>query len=138
MAYGDGDATFQACGGEAGLRRLVEDFYEIMDSLPQAKGIRDMHPASLERSIDKLARFLCGWTGGPKRYSEKYGSIRIPEFHAHLAVGEAERDAWLECMRRALARQDYPDALQQYMLEQLGVPAERVRLRVAQRRQERR
>ena len=86
MAYGDGDATFRACGGEAGLRRLVERFYAEMDTLPEARRIRRLHPPDLEVSIDKLARFLCGWTGGPKRYSEKYGPIRIPVAHQHLPV----------------------------------------------------
>lgn len=134
MAYGDGDATFRACGGEAGLQQLVEDFYAEMDRLPEARRIRALHPPDLTTSIDKLARFLCGWTGGPKRYSEKYGPIKIPIFHQHLPVGEAERDAWLLCMERALAAQPYPDDLKRYMLEQLFVPAERIRVVVANRK----
>ena len=134
MAYGDGDATFRACGGEAGIQRLVEAFYAEMDTLPEARRIRKLHPADLAVSIDKLARFLCGWTGGPKRYSEKYGSIKIPMAHQHLPIGEAERDAWMLCMERALAAQpDYPDDLKRYLLEQLFVPAERVRV-VCERR----
>jgi hemoglobin len=134
MAYGDGDATFLACGGVEGIRRLVEDFYAKMDTLPEATRIRDLHPRDLEISIDKLARFLSGWTGGPKLFSEKYGPIKIPIFHRHLPVGEAERDAWLLCMERALAIQDFPDDLKQYMLEQLFVPADRIREVVAERK----
>jgi hemoglobin len=134
VAYGDGDATFRACGGEAGIRRLVEAFYAEMDSLPEARRIRKLHPPDLGVSIDKLARFLCGWTGGPKRYSEKYGPIRIPMAHQHLPIGEAERDAWMRCMERALeAQPDYPDDLKRYLMEQLFVPAERVRV-VCERR----
>ena len=110
-AYGEGDATHQALGGVDAIRRLVEVFYEEMDTLPEAATIRRLHPSDLEVSIDKLARFLSGWTGGPKLYSEKYGPIKIPVFHQHLPVGEAERDAWLLCMERALGRLDYPDDL---------------------------
>jgi len=134
MAYGDGDATFQACGGEAGLRKLVEDFYAAMDTLPIAARIRALHPPDLDVSIDKLARFLCGWTGGPKRYSEKYGPIQIPVAHAHLPVGAAERDAWLACMQHALARQPYPQDLTEYLMEQLFVPADRIRAVVERRK----
>lgn len=134
MAYGDADATFRACNGVEGIRRLVEAFYAQMDTLPGAKRIRALHPPDLEISIDKLARFLSGWTGGPRLYSEKYGPIQIPMAHRHLPVGEAERDAWLLCMERALAEQPYPDDLKQYLLDQLFVPAERIRVVVAERK----
>lgn len=136
-AYGDGDATHQALGGVEAIRRLVEAFYDEMDTLPEARRIRDLHPPELEVSIDKLARFLSGWTGGPKLYSEKYGPIKIPIFHQHLPVGEEERDAWLLCMERALDRMDHPGDLKAYMLRELFVPADRIRQRVAQRRAER-
>lgn len=132
-AYGEGDATHQALGGVDAIRRLVEIFYEEMDTLPEAATIRRLHPSDLGVSIDKLARFLSGWTGGPKLYSEKYGPIKIPVFHQHLPVGEAERDAWLLCMERALDRLDYPDGLRAYLLRELFVPAERIRVRVAER-----
>jgi hemoglobin len=85
-----------------------------------------MHPGDLTVSIDKLARFLCGWMGGPKRYSEKYGGIAIPPAHSHLPVGESEKQAWLDCMREALDKQDYPDELKEYLIEQLTVPASRI------------
>ncbi|MGB1580523.1 MAG: globin, partial [Nevskiales bacterium] len=77
-------------------------------------------------SRDKLARFLCGWMGGPRRYAEKYGPINIPGAHSHLGIGPAERDQWLHCMEEALAMQDYPDSLKQYLAEQLAVPAGRI------------
>jgi hemoglobin len=137
MPYGDGDATFRALGEVDGIRLLVEAFYAEMDSLPEARRIRDLHPSNLEISIDKLARFLCGWTGGPKLYSEKYGPMKIPVFHRHLPVGEAERDAWMLCMKRALADQAFSEDLQEYMLEQLFVPAERIRVVVENRVAER-
>jgi hemoglobin len=133
-AYGEGDASFQAAGGVEGLRRLVADFYRMMDTLPEAATIRAMHPSDLSGSADKLHRFLCGWLGGPKLYREKYGSIHIPSAHAHLAIGERERDAWLLCMERALARQDYPREFCDYLLRALFRPAEASRLASEQAR----
>lgn len=133
-AFGDGDASFQAAGGEDGIQRLVEAFYAKMDGLPEARGIRRMHPPDLGGSIDKLSRFLCGWLGGPRRYAEKYGAIRLPAAHAHLRVSESERDAWLLCMREALISQPYAPAFKRYLLEQLALPAERIRSVSTQRR----
>ena len=131
--YGDGDTSFRTAGGVAGLRKLVDDFYRMMDTLPEAAVIRAMHPADLTEAADKLHRFLCGWLGGPKLYREKYGSIHIPSAHAHLAIGTAERDAWLLCMERALALQDYPQDFRDYLLRELFRPAEGCRLASEQR-----
>lgn len=125
--YGEGDGSFRAAGGEEGIRQLVDDFYDAMASLPQAAGILAMHSDDLGASRDKLARFLCGWLGGPKLFSAKYGPIRIPKAHAHLKIGPADRDAWLYCMQHALDKQPYPVDFKQYMIEQLFVPAERSR-----------
>ena len=83
--YGHGDATFRAAGGEQGIRQLVDSFYDIMSEKPQYERIFRWHPDPHE-ARDKLARFLCGWMGGPRRYHEKYGAISIPKVHAHLAV----------------------------------------------------
>jgi len=127
--YGVGDASFQAAGGEAGIRRLVDDFYDAMERLPVAATVRAMHPADLTSARDKLARFLCGWMNGPKRYQEKYGPISIPSAHAHLVIDTAARDAWLACMVEALDRQPYPDDFKRYLFRQLSIPAERVRNR---------
>ena len=126
-AYGTDDATFLAAGGIAGITRLVDAFYDIMDSNPSFSDIRGMHPQDLHVSRDKLARFLCGWMGGPRRYREKYGPITIPGAHAHLGVTEKERDQWLGCMAQALALQAYDASLVEYLLAQLFVPAERIR-----------
>ena len=89
MRYGDGDASFRAAGDVDGITALVDRFYAVMDTLPEAETIRHMHPEDLTVSRDKLARFLCGWLGGPRRYQEKYGSIRIPMVHARFDIGEA-------------------------------------------------
>ena len=134
-AFGRGDATFIAVGGEDGIRRLVDTFYDHMDAAPELATLRAMHPEDLTESRDKLARFLCGWTGGPRRYHERYGPIAIPIAHRHLPIGSAERDAWMACMARALSDQPYPPELVRYLLEQLFVPAERIRQVVASVRQ---
>lgn len=128
-AYGTGDASFQAAGGEAGLRKLVDNFFDRMGTDQRFATIYEMHPDDIEVSRDKLARFLCGWLGGPKRYQEKYGSIGIPRVHAHLPIGTAERDQWLTCMSESVAEQDFAPDFKRYLMEQLAVPAEAVRRR---------
>ena len=129
LQYGVGDASYQAAGGELGIRKLVNDFYDAMEQLPEAAKIRSMHPKDLGVSRDKLSRFLCGWLGGPKLYAEKYGSIKIPQAHSRFEIGSKERDAWLLCMNKALKNQPYAAEFKKYLMEQLYVPAERSRNR---------
>ncbi len=127
--YGEEDTSFQAAGGFDGIKQLVDAFYDAMETLPQARNVREMHNPDLEESRDKLTRFLCGWLGGPKLFSEKYGPIRIPVAHRHLSIGPAERDAWLACMQIAVDSQPYPQPFRDYLMAQLYVPAERSRNR---------
>jgi hemoglobin len=129
--YGTGDTSFQAAGGEAGLRQLVDNFFDRMSSDERFATIYGMHPEDIEISRDKLARFLCGWLGGPKLYNEKYGAIGIPRVHAHLAIGTTERDQWLTCMTESVAEQPFAPEFKTYLMEQLYVPAEAVRRRCA-------
>ena len=124
--YGVGDASYRAAGGIEGLRRLVDEFYRQMDEWPEAAALRRLHPEDLAPSRDKLASFLSGWLGGPKLFSEKYGPIAIPSFHAQWPVDETLGEAWLGCMARAIAKQGYAPAFADYLLAQLRVPAQRI------------
>jgi len=133
--YGTGDASFQAAGGEAGLRRLVDNFFERMATDQRFATIYALHPDDKEVSRDKLARFLCGWLGGPKLYNEKYGAIGIPRVHAHLKIATPERDQWLTCMTETVAGQPFTPEFRKYLMEQLYVPAEAVRRRCAKAQQ---
>lgn len=127
--YGNGDASFLAAGGESGIRRLIDSFFDRMGSDERFATIHALHPEDKEISRDKLARFLCGWLGGPKLYNEKYGAIGIPRVHAHLAIATPERDQWLTCMTESVAEQPFAPEFKKYLMEQLSVPAEAVRRR---------
>lgn len=126
MPFGFADTSFQAAGGEEGVQKLVHTFYSNMDTISEAKALRQMHSQSLEESEDKLSRFLCGWLGGPKRYGEKYGPINIPQAHRHLTISESTRDIWLMCMDKAIDRQPYSIKFSSYLKEQIRVPAEKI------------
>jgi hemoglobin len=94
-----------ALGGADGLRRLVDRFYALMDALPEAYGVRKLHPPSLDDSALKLFEFLSGWLGGPSLYIEKRGHPRLRMRHLPYTIGAQERDEWMLCMRMALAEQ---------------------------------
>lgn len=95
--------VYDALGGEAGVRSLVDRFYDEMDRLPAVKPLRDMHPPDLKDSRDKLFWFMSGWLGGPPLYVERKGHPRLRARHMPFAVDSAARDQWMTCMRLALA-----------------------------------
>lgn len=93
---------YEQLGGETGLRRLVDAFYDRMDADPAYTGLRALHPPSLAGSRDKTWWFLCGWSGGPDHYIERFGHPRLRARHMPFAIGESERDQWLGCMQAAM------------------------------------
>ena len=95
-------SIYELIGGEAGLRALVDRFYDLMDSSPEAAGIRAFHAKSLKQSREKLSMFLSGWSGGPPLYVEKFGHPRLRMRHLPFPIGTMERDQWLWCMNKAL------------------------------------
>lgn len=95
-------SMFERVGGAPTIDRLVESFYARMDSLPEAEVIRAMHAPDLGPTKDVLKRYLDEWMGGPKHYSAERGHPRLRRRHMGFAIGDAERDAWLLCMRGAL------------------------------------
>ncbi len=93
---------YEMLGGEAGIRDLAGAFYNAMDRMETAHDIRAMHADNLDEIKDKLFEYLSGWLGGPRLYSEKYGTVCLTEPHAPFEIGSKERDQWLACMDQAL------------------------------------
>ena len=108
-------SLYELIGGETGLQTLVDRFYDMMDSAPEAAQIRALHPKSLELSREKLFMFLSGWSGGPSLYIERYGHPRLRQRHMPFPIGKAERDQWLWCMDKALAESPFDTQLIEYL-----------------------
>jgi hemoglobin len=93
---------YDRIGGEAGVRKLVQRFYELMDTLPEAYEIRKLHAPDLGQAENKLFMFLSGWMGGPPLYEEAFGHPRLRMRHLPFAIGTRERDQWMLCMEQAM------------------------------------
>jgi hemoglobin len=118
---------YEQIGGDAGIRRLVDRFYDLMDASPEAATIRRLHAASLKASREKLYLYLTGWTGGPPIYVEKFGHPRLRARHLPFHISSRERDEWLWCMDRALDEQPMPDDLRGFLREKLHALADHMR-----------
>jgi hemoglobin len=101
-------SIYDTLGGEAGVRGLVDRFYDEMARNPAVQPLRAMHPPELGESRDKLFWFLSGWLGGPPLYVEKKGHPRLRARHMPFAVDSSARDQWMSCMRVALSTASLP------------------------------
>jgi hemoglobin len=95
-------SAFDYFGGQPVVDQLVDCFYDRMETLPEAKGIRAMHAADLAPIRIVLKKYLGEWLGGPKHYSAERGHPMLRARHLPFPVGDAERDAWLLCMNGAI------------------------------------
>jgi hemoglobin len=109
--------AFAALGGEGAVRRLVDRFYDLMELEPHYAVIRRLHPTPMDGSRDKLFWFLCGWLGGPPYFEQRFGHPRLRARHLPFAIGIAERDAWMSCMRQAMNEEGVEPGLAQRLDE---------------------
>lgn len=85
------------------MARLVEAFYRAMDRRPDAQVIRAMHAPDLDETRRVLAAYLGEWLGGPRLYAQLRGAPMLRRRHHPFDIDAAARDAWMACMREALA-----------------------------------
>ena len=118
---------YEQIGGDAGIRRIVDRFYDLMDSAPEAATVRALHAKSLKASREKLYLFLTGWTGGPPLYVAQRGHPRLRMRHFPFVIATRERDEWLWCMDRALDEHEMPDELRTHLRERFHALADHMR-----------
>lgn len=118
---------YEMLGGDAGIRSLVDRFYDLMDSAPEAATVRALHASSLKASRDKLYLYLSYWTGGPSTYVEQRGHPRLRMRHMPFTISTRERDEWLWCMDRALDEHPMPGWLREDLRQRLHGLADHMR-----------
>jgi hemoglobin len=94
---------YERLGGHEQVVRLVDAFYRAMDTLPEAAVIRAMHEPDLRATKAVLVMYLSEWMGGPKRYTPTRGAPMLRRRHQPFRLDGAARDAWMACMKQALA-----------------------------------
>jgi hemoglobin len=110
---------YEAVGGAVGVRSLVDRFYDLIDTAPEAVNVRALHASSLKQSREKLFLYLSYWMGGPPTYVELNGHPRLRARHLPFTIGTRERDEWLWCMNLALDEQAMPAEVRDELREKL-------------------
>lgn len=91
---------YEEVGGESFFVDLVSQFYAHVATDPI---LRPMYPESdLKGAAIRLQTFLEQYWGGPTTYSDNRGHPRLRMRHAGFHIDLAARDAWLDCMKKAM------------------------------------
>ena len=93
-------------GNLTAVRNLANAFYDVMESDPGVRDLRELHPQKLHSAKKHLFQFLAHWLGGPKLFGEQYANAAWMELrHRHFDLGDENARQWLYCMDRAMTNQ---------------------------------
>jgi hemoglobin len=93
--------------GQDGFERLVGAFYR---QIPGDDLLGPLYPAQdLPGAEQRLRDFLIFRFGGPSTYLDLRGHPRLRMRHAPFAIGQVQRDRWIELMNRALDEAGLPE-----------------------------
>jgi hemoglobin len=122
---------FERIGGQPTVDCIIDAFYDNMDTLPEARIIRALHPEDLSPTRVVLKKYLAEWLGGPSAYSQERGHPRLRARHLPFSIGDEERDAWMFCMRRAMEDVVTDAIAREWILQKLSGVADWMRNRPA-------
>lgn len=108
---------YELIGGETSVLNLVNRFYFYMDTLPEAKEVRNIHATNLSAAKDKLFKFLSGWLGGPDLFIQEFGHPMLRRRHFPFVIGQTEKDQWMICMNKAMNEIPMDSDLKKSLLE---------------------
>jgi hemoglobin len=93
---------FDRVGGVDFFESLTLRFYESVAADPVLRPLYPEDPEGFEAARVHLRMFLVQYWGGPRLYESTRGAPQLRGRHARFAIGQAERDAWVEHMTAAV------------------------------------
>ena len=91
---------YELFGGELFFAGLVSQFYAHVAT---NEILRPMYPESdMKGAAHRLQIFLEQYWGGPTTYQEERGHPRLRMRHAGFHINPEAKEAWLDCMGKAV------------------------------------
>jgi len=110
-------SLYKRLGGREGIRQVVDDFVALLVADPRVSArFAHLKPPDVERLKTNAADQLCEATGGPCSYLGR----DMKTAHRGLKITEAEWDATVENLRRALDKHRVAPADQEELLALLA------------------
>ena len=100
---------FDRIGGREPIARMVDRFYDLMDSEGDYAELRAMHAPDLAEMRASLPLFLAGWAGGPRDWFEANPGKCMMSAHSGFRITSDTAVQWSDAMRRAIAEAEVAD-----------------------------
>jgi hemoglobin len=98
-------SLFEFAGGEAGLHRLEQTFYDSVLADPL---LQPLFGAGQPQHVDHLTAFTAESFGGPDNFSRELGFDHLIAVHRGLKITEQQRRRFVELYTAALDRAGMP------------------------------
>jgi hemoglobin len=98
-------SLFEYAGGEEGLHRLEQTFY---DSVLRDPVLQVLFGAGKPTHVDHLTRFTAESFGGPDRFTREVGFWHLISVHRGLKITEPQRQRFVELYMAALDAAQMP------------------------------
>ncbi|GAB7533962.1 group 1 truncated hemoglobin [Burkholderia sp. 22PA0099] len=108
------DALYQQFGGQPGLVKIIDDFYDLLLVDPRTKAYFDGAP--IKRIKQKLAEQFCVLLGGPCVYTGR----TMKRSHEGQNIDRAAFDALVEDLQTSMDKHGVPFRAQNKLLAKLA------------------
>lgn len=119
-------AVYDAVGGTAFFERLVDTFYQGIESDDVLAPLYPDAP-DFTGARHRLTLFLAQYWGGPATYQEERGHPKLRMRHFPFPVGPLQRDRWMLHMTHAVKTSGATEAIQATLLDYFARAAEHLR-----------
>mmetsp|Transcript_10001 Transcript_10001/g.11365 ORF Transcript_10001/g.11365 Transcript_10001/m.11365 type:complete len:184 (+) Transcript_10001:202-753(+) len=102
-------SVYEILGNEKGLKRIVNEFYTNIDTLPEASEIKGWFKDDPIHRREKLFEYMSSVTGGPDLYFERTGTLCLTKTHKKYNITVDIAKIWLKCMKKSLIDNGVPE-----------------------------
>ena len=121
-------SLYDLIGGEEGIIKLVNVFYDIVETNPEGHQLHLLHLRGngIAHSRVEQFNFLSGFLGGPKLYVEKHGHSNVRSMHEHVEINSEAKEIWIKCMSMAIDNVGIAPTIKDKLMSNFTVIAERL------------
>jgi len=112
---------FEAIGGQQAVDKIIDSLYKHIGNHEK---LIPIFPEDLQESARKQRLFLTQFFGGPPLYLEERGHPMLKRRHLEFEITPERRDAWLDCMDKALHEAEIEEPYLTAILERLTMTAD--------------
>ena len=94
---------YDLIGGTDIVARLVDRFYDLMETDPAYAALRALHKPDLAPMRASLTGFLVAWLGGPRDWFDARPGACIMSAHSGIGINADTARQWIDAMARAMA-----------------------------------